>query len=125
MLIVYASRTNNVKRFVGNLIDEFEVISVDEVDKVEQPYVLVGYTDGFGKVPDKVSAFLNRNENHRFLKGVATSGNIVWGANYGKSAHIISEKYNVPIILKFDLGGRKNDVITFKERVRKLNEEIY
>lgn len=125
MLVVYASRTGNVRRFVEKLTDDFRIINVDEVEEIYEPFVLVTYTDGFGSVPNKVSSFLERNDNYKNLKGVASSGNIVWQGNFGKSANLISEKYNVPIILKFEVGGRKKDLELFKERVLELDEEIH
>lgn len=119
MLIVYASRTGNIKRFVGELgLDEY-VASIDSLYAVNEPFILLTYTDKFGQVPEGVGRFLDRNNQH--LIGVSASGNKNWGTHlFAKSADIISKKYDVPIILKFEMSGSKGDVEKFREGVFRL-----
>lgn len=45
------------------------------------------------------------------------SGNRNWGDMFAKSADVISDKYNVPVLMKFELSGTIND--------RKKFESIY
>jgi protein involved in ribonucleotide reduction len=118
VLIVYASSTGNVKRFVEKL--DIRAVSIDDIDKIDEPYVLVTYTTGFGQVPNKVLNFLEKN--NKYLIGVSASGNRNWGNSFALSADKISKMYNVPIVHKFELSGEKGDVIKFKERVRELYE---
>lgn len=113
MLVIYDTRTNNVKRFTQKL--DANSIQVYEGMKVNEPYVLITYTDGFGNVPKSTLTFLEAN--HSFLRAVASSGNRNWGSNFAKSADIIAEKFNVPIILKFELSGTPEDVQMLKERL--------
>lgn len=113
MKIYYASLTGNVRRFISKTGLAAEVITADT--NVDEPFILVTYTIGFGEVPDIVTKFLR--ENHDHLRGVAVSGNRVWGANYGMAGDIISRTYLVPLLLKFELSGTSADVQTFTERV--------
>ena len=46
MLVVYDSKTGNVKRFVKKL--NMKAVSVDERTEVDEPFVLITYTTGFG-----------------------------------------------------------------------------
>lgn len=116
MLIVYDSKTGNVKRFVNKL--DMPAVSIEERQVVNEPYVLVTYTTGFGQVPEKVKSFLSRN--NKMLKGVSASGNRNWGPGFAKSADTISEMYGVPVISKFELSGTAHDMQEFVERVRTI-----
>ncbi|MFD2371527.1 class Ib ribonucleoside-diphosphate reductase assembly flavoprotein NrdI [Brevibacillus sp. GCM10020057] len=116
MLIAYDSKTGNVRRFVKKLGLPSVEIAGDMV--IEEPFVLVTYTTGFGQVPEKVTAFLR--SNHRYLRGVAASGNRNWGASFAKSADTIAREYGVPIISKFELSGTIRDVEHFTSGVARI-----
>lgn len=114
MLIAYDSRTGNVRRFVEKV--KARAVQIDETMTVDEPFVLITYTTGFGQVPDKVQAFLHRN--HERLKGVCASGNRNWGEGFAKSADTISRMYGVPVLHKFELAGTARDVERFEQGVR-------
>ncbi|GLX66858.1 class Ib ribonucleoside-diphosphate reductase assembly flavoprotein NrdI [Paenibacillus glycanilyticus] len=116
MLVVYDSRTGNVKRFINKL--NMRAMPIGDLDIVDEPYVLVTYTTGFGQVPERVMSFLNRNSNN--LQGVSASGNRNWGDGFAKSADTISSLFNVPVISKFELSGTNLDMEYFVERVRNI-----
>jgi protein involved in ribonucleotide reduction len=116
MLVVYDSKTGNVKRFINKL--NMRSMPIDEQVRLEEPFVLVTYTTGFGQVPEKVNAFLK--SNHDLLRGVSASGNRNWGSGFAKSADTISSMYDVPVILKFELSGTSLDTEYFVERVRAI-----
>ncbi|MCU6709540.1 class Ib ribonucleoside-diphosphate reductase assembly flavoprotein NrdI [Paenibacillus sp. J5C_2022] len=116
MLVVYDSKTGNVKRFVNKL--EMRTMSIDEYHDIDEPYVLITYTTGFGQVPEKVASFLEAK--HGMLRGVAASGNRNWGTGFAKSADTISQKYDVPVIAKFELSGTTQDRLHFVERVQTI-----
>jgi protein involved in ribonucleotide reduction len=109
MLIAFDSQTGNVRKFVQKL--QVRSIQIEEMLKIEEPFVLITYTTGFGQVPMKVSSFLQRNHSH--LKGVSASGNRNWGDGFAKSADTISSLYNVPVLCKFELSGTSRDVAHF------------
>ena len=115
-LVVYASKTGNVRKFIGKL--NYNSIEVEDGLIIKEPYVLVTYTTGFGKAPTEVLQFLKLN--HKYLMGVSASGNKNWGYSYCRSADIISEMYNVPIISRFELQGTTKDVETFNRRVMEI-----
>ncbi|WP_168120613.1 class Ib ribonucleoside-diphosphate reductase assembly flavoprotein NrdI [Paenibacillus sp. HB172176] len=116
MLVVYDSKTGNVKRFINKL--NMRSMPIDERPEVDEPFVLVTYTTGFGQVPEKVSSFLQ--SNHRMLRGVSASGNRNWGPGFAKSADTIANLYDVPVLLKFELSGTSQDTQYFVERMRSI-----
>ncbi|WPP40692.1 class Ib ribonucleoside-diphosphate reductase assembly flavoprotein NrdI [Paenibacillus hunanensis] len=119
MLIAYDSKTGNVKRFIGKLKhSSVQAVQIEEALQLNEPFVLITYTTGFGQVPEKVNHFLEKN--HQRLLGVAASGNRNWGDNFGKSADLISERYGVPVVYKFELSGTTGDAQRFVQEVEKI-----
>lgn len=118
MLIVFASRTGNVRRLVSN-IQRYEVCHISEYDKTLGAYVLITYTTGFGEVPAEVQKFLDENAEN--MKAVIASGNRNWGRAFCRSADTISRKYNVPVLHKFEMAGSERDVEIIEERVALLD----
>lgn len=116
MLIAYDSKTGNVRRFVHKL--NMKSVEINEHTTMDEPFILVTYTTGFGQVPDKVNSFLKRNQSQ--LKGVSASGNRNWGQCFAKSADTISSQYNVPVVSKFELSGTATDVQRFVEGVSRI-----
>lgn len=114
MLIAYDSRTGNVKRFIRKL--DLPSIQIEESTVLDEPFVLVTYTTGFGNPPEKVMSFLERN--YEKMVGVSASGNRNWGDRFARSADHIAEKYGVPILTKFELSGTTRDVETFLKEVK-------
>lgn len=121
MLIVYDSFTGNIKRFVSKL--PFECIKIEKDLVVNEPYILITYTTGIGQVPKSVLEFLQNN--HSFMLGVSASGSKNWGFSYAKSADIISEMYNVPVLTKFELSGSPSDIEKFIKKARELDGQEY
>ncbi|AEZ50488.1 flavodoxin [Bacillus phage BCD7] len=117
MKIYYDSKTGNTKRFCNKL--PYDSDSIGEVETITSPFILVTHATGFGNVPLETIDFLQKNAEavHTYMKGVACSGNVNWGSNYAKPADIISKKYNVPVILKFEMFGTEKDVKDFVEGV--------
>jgi protein involved in ribonucleotide reduction len=114
-VIYYSSLTGNTRRFVKKT--GLPAVEIKRGIKAIEPFVIVTYTIGFGQVPQIVDEFLKQNGD--LLRGVAVSGNRNWGDSYGKAGDIIANKYDVPLLLKFELAGADDDVKTFKERVVK------
>ncbi|PGN53895.1 class Ib ribonucleoside-diphosphate reductase assembly flavoprotein NrdI [Priestia megaterium] len=113
MIVVYYSLTGNIPRFLSKCNIGGQSIEVTET--VDQPFILVTNTLGFGEVPTPVSRFLARN--YKYLTAVAASGNRNWGKNFARAADRIADEYNVPIIHKFELSGTDDDVKIFTERM--------
>jgi protein involved in ribonucleotide reduction len=119
MLVVFDSRTGNVERFVSKTGLPSKRIAPGLV--ITEPFILVTFTTGFGCPPESTLKFLDTHSH--LLRGVAVSGNMNWGKNFCKAADVISQRYYVPVILKFELAGTNQDVINFIEEVRSI--EIY
>ena len=115
MLIAYDSRTGNVQRFVRKLGPAYRSVQIQPDLKLHEPFLLITYTTGFGQVPEKVDAFLALN--HELLRGVSASGNRNWGDHFARSADLISRRYHVPVICKFELSGTGRDVEQFQKEV--------
>ncbi|WP_294585002.1 class Ib ribonucleoside-diphosphate reductase assembly flavoprotein NrdI [uncultured Staphylococcus sp.] len=123
MKVVYFSFTGNVRRFIQRteLEDTLEITQANCTDRIDEPYILVTGTIGFGKVPEPVQSFLNHNSEH--LEAVAASGNRNWGQNFAKAGITISEDYQVPLLMKFEVQGTNRDVEEFKVKVGQVNED--
>ncbi|MCS7067674.1 MAG: class Ib ribonucleoside-diphosphate reductase assembly flavoprotein NrdI [Meiothermus sp.] len=117
MLIVYASKTGNVQRFVKRLALPSLRLQTGE-EQVSEACVLLTYTTGFGQVPPEVERFAARN--WPFLRGVAASGNRNWGQNFARAADLLAERYALPVLLKFELAGTESDRKGFMEVVAQL-----
>ena len=65
-------------------------------------------------VPHQVKKFLSEKDNLGALSGVIAGGNMNFGAEFGLAGNIISSKFKVPLLYKFELAGTDQDV----ERVR-------
>ncbi|WP_176702388.1 class Ib ribonucleoside-diphosphate reductase assembly flavoprotein NrdI [Paenibacillus sp. Mc5Re-14] len=122
MLILFYSKTGNIRRFSNKLTKRgFVCKDILEHPKVEEDFVLITPTHGFGQIPDAVQLFLRNNLEH--LVAVASSGNKVWGNDlFGKSGETIADVYNVPLLHKFQSQGFESDVDIFIERVLSLGK---
>lgn len=108
--IIYFTVTGNIDKFIKKLNHDNVELITDGL-KVSEPFVLITGTINFGEVPKEVKKFLN--ENHQHLIAVAGSGNRNWGRNFAIAGDIISKRFNVPLILKFELSGNTHDVENF------------
>lgn len=116
MKIYFASLTGNVRNFMSKT--GFAAEEITPLIKPTEPFILITYTIGIGEVPEPVATFLDAYGH--LLKGVAVSGNRNWGANFGRAGDLISQRYKVPLLLRFELRGTENDVRLFKEKVGEL-----
>nr|WP_075550353.1 class Ib ribonucleoside-diphosphate reductase assembly flavoprotein NrdI [Borrelia anserina] len=116
MLVIYASKTGNIERFIAKtgIKDTFRIVTGEEI--VDKSYVLLTYTISFGRIPTEVEKFLERN--FKLMVGVAGSGNRNWGDSFCNAVNLIKSKYNVEEILKFELSGTSRDVENFVGRIR-------
>ncbi|WP_142394721.1 class Ib ribonucleoside-diphosphate reductase assembly flavoprotein NrdI [Bacillus atrophaeus] len=122
MIITYESKTGNVRRFVKALRRELdvEVIEVTDDMVIKQEFIHITYTIGFGEVPERTLNFINKNQNK--IRGVAVSGNKVWGDNYGLAGEKLSVWFHIPLLLKFELSGTKKDVQKIIQEVQLIDK---
>ncbi|EPC8411028.1 class Ib ribonucleoside-diphosphate reductase assembly flavoprotein NrdI [Bacillus thuringiensis] len=119
--IAYASLTNNVKSFVERLKEELpeaKAVKIDKETVINEKFVLITYTTGFGQVPKEVVSMLKNNREN--IVAVAGSGNRNWGSdNFCRATDIISQQYNVPLLHKFEVRGLKSDVDIVATKIKK------
>jgi len=118
LLIAYVSKTGNIERFVKKLPYE-NIMKIEASDtKISEPFIFITYTTGLGEVPQLAHDFCALN--HTYLIAVAASGNINWGNNYGIAADKLAAEFDVPILMKFELSGRLNDIKQFVKGVERI-----
>ncbi len=122
LLVYYSSSSKNTERFINNGAFKNVIRIVSGEEKVDEDFICICPTyangSGEGSIPEQVKEFLKLNKPH--LKGVIGTGNINFGRMYGISADIISRKFQVPVLYKFELAGNKKDV----KYVTRLLEEF-
>lgn len=121
MKILYFSRTGNIKRFVRKL--EMNTIQATGDMQMKEPFILIMYTCGIGEVPSEVQQFFTNEYNVQNAYGIICSGNKNWGINYCRAAEIISERYKIPVLQRFELSGNKYDVENFMKMYKEINNE--
>lgn len=124
MNILFFSMTNNIHTFYSKINKQYEIehkkpkhnfilLNSKNIQTYvpDDNFILLTPTSGFGEVPPAIDKFLQKN--HDLLAGIIGSGNKNWGVFYGKAADIISQSYNVPLLMKFELSGTTNDITKF------------
>lgn len=125
MIIYYDSKTGNVQRFVDKIKvkrENWKFIKITQEMLIEEDGHFITFTTKIGEVPESTSQFLNNENNVKYIKSVSSSGNMNWGVHFAKASNKINEKYNIPILMKFELSGTQNQVDNFIESVE--NEKI-
>lgn len=118
MVIYYDSKTGNVERFIAKVsaITNWTCIKITSTTSVSDFGHLVTYTTRIGSIPDSTSVFIK--ENREFVLSVSSSGNMNWGDNFARAADRVSEKYNIPVLVRFELSGLARDVNNFIQKVK-------
>ncbi|NUJ16755.1 class Ib ribonucleoside-diphosphate reductase assembly flavoprotein NrdI [Bacillus glycinifermentans] len=118
MLVTYESMTGNVRRFIKKLEKQTQIKTkeITEDLRVNEPFIHITYTIKFGQIPEKTQKFIHKNKE--LLLGVCSSGNRNWGNYFAAAADKISQQYNVPVILKFELSGSDSDLDKLIQEVK-------
>ena len=118
--IYYDSKTGNVERFINKLrpLKSWVFIKVNDDVIAENKGHLVTFTTNFGEIPLNTQNFIEKNKDK--LLSVSSSGNMNWRKLYALAADKISEKYNIPVLLKFELSGLNSDIEQFINRVEEI-----
>ena len=118
--IYYDSKTGNVERFISKIrpLKNWVFIKINEDTVAENKGHLVTFTTNFCEIPKTTEKFLIKN-NAKILS-VSSSGNMNWGKLYALAADKISEHYNIPVILKFELAGLTSEAETFIRKVEEI-----
>lgn len=122
MKVVCFSLTGNCQKFLNYCaIPSENIIFLKPQTIIKDPYILITPTVGFGQIPETVQHFLEIN--HIYLKGVISSGNRNWGPNFALAGDIISKSYNVPVLMKIELLGNKQDYENFNKIYQEMTEK--
>lgn len=111
--IVYFTKTRQTEAFVNKIKDLISnsIIKIEEGLVMDNPYILLTSTYGFGNVPKEVEEFLKHEKNKQQLIAVMSSGNKNWGSErFANSGNIISKQFDVDLIGKYELAGTQKDV---------------
>lgn len=130
-IVYFSSVSENTHRFVAKLGAaasdpvRIPIHASAETPSLSEPFVLITPTYGGGgrrgaDVPKQVIRFLNKPENRALLRGIISSGNTNFGADFCRAGDIISQKCGVPVLYRFELLGTTEDVLA----VRTLMEKI-
>ncbi|WNQ09576.1 class Ib ribonucleoside-diphosphate reductase assembly flavoprotein NrdI [Paenibacillus aurantius] len=105
-MIAYASRTGNVRYIVSRLGLPAAEIGADVT--LEEPFLLITYTDGIGEIPHQVKQFLE--SNGAYCRGVIVSGNSNFGHHvFGGAGDAISQQWQIPLVRKVEMRGFPED----------------
>lgn len=120
MLLVYMSLTGNVKNFVERVgMDSIELSPANVFQEVNEDYIIV-IPSYVGYINEEIEDFVEYRENLGHLVGFASSGNLNFNDLYCINAKELSDKYDKPLLFKFEYSGTDKDVNDFKKEVTKI-----
>jgi len=112
--------TGHVQDFVDKTgFRTYELNPAQPPIEVNEDYVVVIPTY-VGYINDDVEEFVEHGNNLEHLVGFASSGNINFDHDFCINGRELSEKYNKPLILKFEYQGTDEDIIKFREEVERI-----
>jgi len=116
--LYYDSRTGNVERFINKVVQitGWTAIRIQEGMEAKETGHLITYTTNFGKVSEKTDAFM-REQSH-LINSVTSSGNRNWGRNFAVAADKLSEIFDIPTAMKFELSGTMEDINQFIDIIK-------
>ncbi|BDV03563.1 MAG: protein NrdI [Candidatus Hepatoplasma scabrum] len=107
MKFVFFSLTGNTKK-IAEKLDLFPIEEIKNDLLINDNYILIASSIGFGQVQPEVKSFLKNNSEK--MIGVIGSGNRNWGQSYCKAAKTISKEYNVKYFASIELAGTNNQI---------------
>lgn len=118
--IVYFSNVSNyTHKFItragyAGISHRIPIKRTEEPLIVTEPYVLFtptyGTRAGRDFVPRQVKKFLAHEDNARLLTGVVASGNLNFGSDYAIAGDLISQRFGVPFLARFELMGTPAEI---------------
>lgn len=116
-MIVYYTRTKNTPKMLAKLNMEIDCVSIQNYDGTNK-FVLITPTYGIGEIPKEVDKFLQKHHNN--MLGVISSGNRNWGFRFAIAGDLISKKYQVPLLAKYELNGY-NEIKNLRKVIGEIN----
>lgn len=122
-----STRSNNCRDFVSKLNYPYVQELTDPKNYPDEPFLLITgtYADAKGRssLHENVQGLLRDPYALNLLKGVAASGNRVFGDMFGLSGEIISQTLDIPLVDKFELKGLPHNVETVRSWIDAFNKE--
>ena len=111
--IYYDSKTGNVERFVQKITSliNWKAVKIQPDMQITHPGHLITFTTRFGEVPETTIGFMQ--QAGALVRSVSSSGNRNWGRNFAVAGNKLAERYELPLLLKFELSGTMEDVKQF------------
>ena len=120
MKVVFLSLTGQTRRFVQKLeLPTVEITPQNVFQPMDEAYIIVSPTYDM-EVFEYFQDFIETENNHALLKGVAGSENRNFNTSFCSTAKLISSTYEVPLLHCFEFHGTQKDVTIIKEKVSEL-----
>jgi protein involved in ribonucleotide reduction len=125
-IVYFSSASNNTARFVESCGFDMATYRIplraaEPSLTIDDDYVLITPTYGGGRpghsVPIQVKRFLSDKGNASHLRGVIASGNMNFGDSYCHAGDVISARFNVPYLYRFELLGTAEDARNVREGI--------
>ncbi len=116
--LYYDSKTGNVQRFINKVIQitGWHAHKIEDGLEIQASGHLITYTTKIGYMPEKTKLFMDNHAEK--IYSVTSSGNRNWGRNFGLAADKVSEDYDIPLAMKFELSGTMEDINQFIEIIK-------
>ena len=116
--LYYDSKTGNVQRFINKVVQitGWHAHKIEEDLEMQESGHLITYTTKIGCMPEKTKLFMDNYAEK--IYSVTSSGNRNWGRNCGLAADKVSEDYDIPLAMKFELSGTMEDINQFIEIIK-------
>ncbi|MGL4393912.1 MAG: class Ib ribonucleoside-diphosphate reductase assembly flavoprotein NrdI [Brevinema sp.] len=121
--IYFDSSTGNVQRFINKLClqdPSLNCIKITPDMRIKESGHLITYTTKIGAIPEVTEMFLKNPQNCAQILSISSSGNRNWGVYYALAANLISDQFGIPIALKFELSGTKQDIENYMKQINYL-----
>lgn len=120
MLLVYMSFTGNVRNFVERTgFSSIELNPANPFIEINEPFLVV-VPSYVGYINDDVIDFIDYKQNRNNLIGFVGSGNRNFNEMFCINAKELANKYQKPVIFKFEYNGTEQDIEKFKKEVKSI-----
>ncbi|WP_145367830.1 class Ib ribonucleoside-diphosphate reductase assembly flavoprotein NrdI, partial [Staphylococcus aureus] len=113
MKIIYFSFTPNVPPFINTteLQNTLQITPQNSIQPLHQPFIILTPTIPFPQLPQPLQSFLQLN--HQYITPLPPSPNPNSPLNFPKPPPTISQHYNLPLLINFQLHPKNRHLIQF------------
>lgn len=125
--IVYYSRTGQTRKMV-NKVDGYEAIEVtlnEHEFSIDEPFIFVVPSYEIHVMPAVIKSlgrFLRTGDNIKQCRGIMGGGNRNFAELFCITAHMLSDKFDIPVLHEFEFQGSEYDINILKEELDKIDE---